>query len=87
MSTLTAAQAIYWHRDLPPLAAEVLGEHVVEASSGRVSSTLAHRDELWTRCHADLMAQAHARLEQEVARLGGEHGSSESAHPATLAYA
>ena len=58
-------------------------EHVVEASSGRVSSTLAHRDELWTRCHADLMAQAHARLEQEVARLGGRyaHVLNESIDP------
>ena len=52
-------------------------------SSGRVSSTLAHRDELWTRCHADLMAQAHARLEQEVARLGGRyaHVLNESIDP------
>ena len=83
MSTLTAAQAIYWHRDLPPLAAEVLGEHVVEASSGRVPTTLADRDELWTRCHADLMVQADARLEQEVARLGGRyaHVLNESIDP------
>ena len=83
MSTLTAAQAIYWHRDLPPLAAEVLGEHVVEASSGRVPTTLAHRDEFWTRCHADLMVQADARLEQEVARLGGRyaHVLNESIDP------
>ena len=74
---------VYWHRDLPPLAAEELGEHVVEASSGRVSSTLAHRDELWTHCHADLMARAHGRLEQEVARLGGRyaHVLNESIDP------
>ena len=83
MSTLTAAQAIYWHRDLPPLAAEVLGEHVVEASSGRVPTTLAHRDELWTLCEADLMAQAHVRLRQEMARLGGRyaHVLNESIDP------
>ena len=83
MSAHTADHPIYWHRELPPLAAEQLGEHVVEASSGRVSSTLAHRDELWTRCHADLMAQAHARLEQEVARLGGRyaHVLNESIDP------
>jgi len=54
MSVLTAEHPIYWHRDLPPLAARVLGEHGVESSSGRVPSTVAHRDELWTRCHADL---------------------------------
>lgn len=64
---------VYWHRDLPPLTAEALGEHCVEASSRRVSSTLAHRDELWTLCHADLLAEAHRRLDQEVARLGGRY--------------
>ncbi|MEO8259882.1 MAG: hypothetical protein ABI868_21235 [Acidobacteriota bacterium] len=31
MSVITAEQRIYWHRDLPPLAAEVLGEHTGEA--------------------------------------------------------
>jgi hypothetical protein len=83
MTLPIAEQTIYWHRDLPPLAAEVLGEHVVEASSARVPSTLAYRDELWTRCHADLMAQARARLEQEVARLGGRyaHVLDESIEP------
>lgn len=73
MSTQTVEQPIYWHRDLPPIAAEALAEHVVEASSVHVSSLLAHRDRLWTRCHADLLAQAHTRLEQEVARLGGRY--------------
>ena len=83
MSTRTADHPIYWHRDLPPLAAETLGEHVVDASSVRVSSAQARRDELWSRCHADLMAQAHARLEQEVARLGGRyaHVLNESIDP------
>jgi hypothetical protein len=85
MNTQTAANptVVYWHRDLPPLAADVMGEYVVEASSGRVSSMLAHRDRLWTRCHAGLMAQAHDRLEQEVARLGGRyaHVLNESIDP------
>ena len=85
MSTQTEAtpQTIFWHRDLPPLAAEALGERVVEASSRRVSSTVAHREELWTLCHADLMTQAHARLKQEVARLGGRyaHVLNESIDP------
>jgi len=62
---------VYWHRELPPLEAEPVGEHVVEAASARVPGTLAHRDELWEQCYEDLMAQACARLEQEVARLGG----------------
>jgi uncharacterized protein CbrC (UPF0167 family) len=62
---------VYWHRELPPLEVEPVSEHVVEAASARVPGTLAHRDELWERCYEDLMAQAGARLEQEVARLGG----------------
>lgn len=62
---------IYWHRELPPLDAEPLGEHVVEAASERVPHMLVERDELWDRCYQELMAEARKRLEQEVARLGG----------------
>lgn len=50
-----------------------MGEHTVEATSGRVPGTLVHRDELWDRCHDELMAQTRARLEQEVTRLGGHY--------------
>jgi hypothetical protein len=64
---------VYWHRELPPLRAEVMGEHAVEATSGRVEGTIAHRDELWDRCHKELMDQALVRLEQEVARLNGHY--------------
>ena len=28
------SKRIYWHRELPPLNAELLGEHVLEATSG-----------------------------------------------------
>lgn len=64
---------IYWHRELPPLEAEALGAHVIEAASGRIPGTIAHRDELWDRCEKDLMAQTRARLTDEVARLGGRY--------------
>ena len=67
------SRIIYWHRELPPFDAEATGEHVVEAASGRVPGTLAHRDELWNQCYEDLMAQVRIRLEQEVARLGGNY--------------
>ena len=63
---------VYWHRDLPPLDAELVAEHVVEASSSRVSGRIAHRDELWNRCYDELMATAEHRLTQEVGRLGGD---------------
>ena len=73
-------KAIYWHRDLPPRDAEVIGEHTLEAAGSRVPGTLAHRDELWDRCYEDLMAHTRARLEQEMDRLGGDcvHVLSES---------
>ena len=48
---------VYWHRELPPLDAEPLGEHIVEADSMRVVGDLAHRDELWDQCYRDLMAR------------------------------
>lgn len=64
---------IYWHRELPPFDAEAMGEHVVEAASGRVPGTLAHRDELWSQCYNDLMTQVRMRLEQEIVRLGGSY--------------
>ena len=63
---------VYWHRQLPPVTAEVIDDHVVEATSGRVQGTLSHRDELWDRCYQELMATAQARIEQELARLGGD---------------
>ena len=64
---------LYWHRELPPIDAVLLGEHTIEATSGRVEGTLAHRDELWDRCYDDLMSRTRVRLEQEVTRLGGHY--------------
>ena len=68
-----ARAVVYWHHELPPLDAEPMGEHTLEATSARTTSTLAHRDELWDRHYHDLMARAVARLEQEVLRLGGSY--------------
>lgn len=66
-------ESVYWHRDLPPLDAEIVGEHVLEATSGRVQGSLAHRDELWDRAYRELMENTHARLKQEISRLGGHY--------------
>lgn len=54
MSTMVAfddnkLRIVYWHRDLPPLEAELVAEHTVEANSSRVQGTIAHRDEMWNR--------------------------------------
>lgn len=68
----SGAQVVYWHRQLPPVDAEVVAEHTVEANSRRVPGTIAHRDELWHQCYRELMAEAESRLAQEVARLGGQ---------------
>ena len=77
------AERVYWHRELPPADAEIMGEHTVEAESARVLGTFAHRDELWDTCHADLMRRTVQRLDQEIARLGGHfaHVVSESIEP------
>lgn len=80
-----AAGIVYWHRELPPLEAEPIGDYIVEAVSQRVPGTLAHRDEIWDQCYTDLMNRTRVRIEQEVARLGGDfahvvHESVDSRH-------
>src|SRR6185503_6885239 len=81
-------RVVYWHRDLPPLTAEMVGAHTIEAISPHVPGTLAHRTELWDRCYEDLMEQARVRLEQETARMGGTYahvfGESNPPAPACL---
>jgi hypothetical protein len=67
------SKTVFWHRDLPPIDAEPIAEHTVEASSGRIAGTIAHRDELWDRCYQELMVNAEGRLNQEVTRLGGHY--------------
>ena len=64
-------KVVYWHRDLPPVEADAIEDHALEAASARIPGTIAHRDELWDRCYQDLMVNTERRLEQEVARLGG----------------
>ena len=66
-------QIVYWHRELPPLTAETVGEHTLEADSRHVALAFSRGDEEWGRCYGDLMTRARARLEQEVARLGGHY--------------
>jgi hypothetical protein len=65
---------VFWHRDLPPIDAEIQGDHLVEADSIRVPGTLSHRDELWEQCYRDLLQRAGERIAQEVSRLGGHYG-------------
>ncbi len=68
-----ADKTIYWHHELRPLDAGLMGEHTIEATSGRVPGTLSHRDDLWHRCYRELMANTEARLAQEIARVGGDY--------------
>ena len=77
------SKSIYWHRDLPPASAQAAAEHSVEATSARVRGTLEHHGELWDHCYQQLMAETTHRLEQEIARLGGDyaHVLSESIEP------
>jgi len=66
-------KVVYFHRELPPLDADPVSQHVLEATSSRVPGTIAHRDDLWQVCYEDLMSQVRLRLEQEIARLGGHY--------------
>lgn len=77
------AKIVFWHRDLPPIAAYAVAEHTVEADSRRVPGTLAHRTALWDDCYRDLMARAEERLVQETTRLGGHfaHVHDEALEP------
>ena len=64
---------VYWHRELPPLDADLMAEHTIEATSSRVKGSIGHRDELWDSCYRELMANARQRLIQEIVRLGGDY--------------
>ena len=74
------SRVVYWHRELPPSDTEPVGDHTIEATSGRVPGTLSHRDELWDRCYRELMECARVRLEQEIARLGGDYAHVSCEH-------
>ena len=69
----SSAKIVYWHRELPPLEAEAVAEHMIEATSSRIPGTLVHQDKLWSQCYKDLMAKTCTRLEQEIVRLGGHY--------------
>ncbi|BCS30851.1 hypothetical protein TBR22_A00510 [Luteitalea sp. TBR-22] len=73
-------RTIFWHRDLPPLDAEIIGDHIVEATSLHVSGRMDRRDELWTRCEVDLMTKVEARIREEMARLGGRYAHVREEH-------
>jgi hypothetical protein len=64
-------KTVYWHRDLPPLDAQPMGEHTVEATSQHIAGTIARRDALWDECQRGLTTEVELRLAQEVVRLGG----------------
>jgi hypothetical protein len=70
---LHGPKVVYWHRELPPLDAEPMAEHIVEATSNRVAGTLSRHGELWDQCFRGLMTHAENRLAQEAARLGGHY--------------
>jgi hypothetical protein len=80
VSIASDEKVVYWHRELPPLDAEVIGDHVVEATSTHVKGDLDDRGTLWDQCHDSLMANLESRLRQEISRLGGDlaHVTEES---------
>jgi len=64
---------IYWHRDLPPLDADAVAEHTVDAVSDKADYHFDRRDELWHDCAPSLRAHLVERLEAELDRLGGAY--------------
>jgi hypothetical protein len=64
---------VYWHEELPPTDGEMMHEHVLEATSDRVSGLIDRHGELWQQCYDTLMEHTRLRLEQEVKRLGGNY--------------
>jgi hypothetical protein len=82
-ASVAEPKTVYWHRELPPLDAQPIGEHVVEASSARVPDTISHRDDLWNQGERELMENVRERLRDEIARLGGRyaHVLDESIEP------
>jgi hypothetical protein len=71
-TSIAPQKFVYWHLELPPLTAEVIGEDTIEATSGRVTGNLSHRDDAWQRCYGDLIARAGTRLHQEGTRRGAD---------------
>ena len=69
---LSISKPVFWHRELPPASAEVVGEGLLEATSVRVRDCLDERGSLWESCLADLKQDAHKRLEQELHRVGAD---------------
>ena len=55
-------------------------EHVIEATSDRVSGIIERHGELWQRCYAVLTENTRLRLEQEVTRLGGDYAHVTDEH-------
>jgi hypothetical protein len=64
---------IFWHRELPPLKAEIIGQHVLEATSSRLRGSLSRQGELWDRAYQELMENVDTRMTQEIERLGGHY--------------
>jgi hypothetical protein len=72
MAETVTTPAVYFHHELPPLQAEVIGVYSVEATSSRRPAIFGTDDHLWTERYGDLIAHARERLVQEVRRLGGD---------------
>lgn len=67
------SQRIFWYHELPPLSAQVLDTHVLEAQSDPIPWRFADRETLWAESQPSLDAAVRERLTQELDRLGAAY--------------
>jgi hypothetical protein len=79
-SPKNAAKTVCWHRELPPLNADVICEDEIEANSDRVRGAIVQHGELWQACYNALMEHTQERLEQELSRLRGDYAHIHDEH-------
>ena len=67
------AISVYWHRELPPLDADLVAEHTVEARSSRVPGTLCTPRRTLGLVLPGAYDQHERPSVEEVSRLGGHY--------------
>jgi hypothetical protein len=62
-------QIVYWHRELPPVDAEMVSEHQVEAASSRIAGSIARGDAAWDQRTSGIHRANDRRTDQGAASV------------------